>query len=120
MPALSFVGGALTQPLTVVATPDEPILDLVRRCDDLPLSWRCGRGTCGTCAVRVRHPQQPQPLLMSRKERNVLVRHRYLPQSALQQETFIDSPDLWRLACYLTANQPLVISLDPPSSEDVL
>lgn len=48
------------------------LLELARR-HQLPLHWRCGLGTCGTCVVQVRVLSGPlRP--MDSKERNVLAR----------------------------------------------
>jgi hypothetical protein len=40
----------------------------------VPLHWRCGQGTCGTCKVNIRHAGPEQAVMLGRKERNVLLR----------------------------------------------
>lgn len=101
MPCLTFVPPDVDTPRVIEAALGEAFLDIVRRAQ-LPLYWRCGRGTCAACAVRVIHAAQPSTMLLSSKERNVLVRHGFLPKSALSSLEFPDTPQAWRLACYLS------------------
>jgi ferredoxin len=48
------------------------VLELARR-HDIPLPWRCGLGTCGSCVAFVT-VLDGAPMPMGRKERNVLDR----------------------------------------------
>ena len=98
MPRIVFLSAA--GPLSVTAEPGASLLE-VARSHDIPLHWRCGQGTCGTCRVTLRHAQQPREAGMSRKERNVLIRHGMLPESALSGGPIADTPQQWRLACHL-------------------
>lgn len=100
MRRIKISGAALRAPIFIEVGDDEPFLDIVRR-QNLPLYWRCGHGTCGACALKIRHGAQPRDILLSKKERNVLIRHGFLDKSALQTEVFQDCCDFWRLACYL-------------------
>lgn len=100
MRQIKISGAALCAPIFIAADNDEPFLDIVRRLH-LPLYWRCGHGTCGACAIKIRHGAQPCDVLLSKKERNVLIRHGFLQKSAVQSEVFQDTSDFWRLACYL-------------------
>lgn len=87
MPHVTFFGGGMTAPAVCEYEPDGQltVLSLARR-HQLPLWWRCGLGTCGTCAVRISVLEgAPQP--MASKERNVLARAEKPPQAR------------WRLAC---------------------
>ena len=53
MPFVEFIAGRQL-PETVAYQPDgqTTLLELARL-EELPLHWRCGLGTCGTCAVRL-------------------------------------------------------------------
>lgn len=101
MPSVTFRGGAMTADLRCDYAPDQfvTVLELARR-HQLPLHWRCGLGTCGTCVVRVRvlaGPLRP----MDNKERNVLSREGWPTELR-------DGEDNWRLACcYLLSGESL-------------
>lgn len=79
-------------PLRVAYQPDgsTTLLELARL-EELPLHWRCGLGTCGTCAVKltVIAGQEQQ---MGNKERNVLAHHG-------KPEKQNASDWRWRLSC---------------------
>jgi ferredoxin len=65
----------------VEASAGDVLLD-VARLADVPLHWRCGQGTCGTCKVRIRHAGPAQVVMLGRKERNVLLRAGLIDASA--------------------------------------
>jgi ferredoxin len=93
------------------ASPGDVLID-VARFHDVPLHWRCGQGTCGTCAVCIRHPAQPQQVKVGRKERNVLLRAGLCDAAAAASEQWPDAPETVRLACHLyVADVPWHISL---------
>jgi ferredoxin len=73
----------------------------VARFHDVPLHWRCGQGTCGTCAVRLQHAAQPQQVQVGRKERNVLLRAGLCSAAEAASEQWLDAPGTVRLACHL-------------------
>ncbi|BEV71041.1 hypothetical protein THUN1379_05230 [Paludibacterium sp. THUN1379] len=100
MPQLSFRTESGEILLDIFAQPGTLLLD-VARANEVPLHWRCGQGTCGTCRVRVVHAHQPGMVSITPKERNVLVRHGCLPASALASLNVPDQADSWRLACHL-------------------
>ncbi|QND85274.1 Ferredoxin [Chromobacterium vaccinii] len=74
------------------------LLDIARLAD-VPLHWRCGQGTCGTCKVRIGGMAAPQRL--GRKERNVLLRAGAIGAELAASEEW-DEAEPWRLACHLT------------------
>ena len=84
----------------VEASAGDMLID-VARFHDVPLHWRCGQGTCGTCAVRLRHADQPQRVMVGRKERNVLLRAGLCDAAAAASEQWPDAPETVRLACHL-------------------
>jgi len=88
----------------------DQLLDLARA-HDVPIYWRCGQGTCGTCKVRVLHTRQPCQLLITRKEHNVLLRAGLLERAADDGVTVDDLPTSWRLAChvYLTEQDITIV-----------
>lgn len=91
MPFVEFIAGRQL-PETVAYQPDgqTTLLELARL-EELPLHWRCGLGTCGTCAVRLTLiAGTAQPL--SNKERNVLTHH------AKPLQPLADGSQ-WRLSC---------------------
>jgi ferredoxin len=105
-----FAGADMPAPVPVLAQAGEPLLDLVRRAA-IPLHWHCGHGTCGTCAVHLQYPAGHAPTVMlRRKERNVLARAGKFTPDQQQQEQHPQTPDLWRLGCYVVAEAGLQVS----------
>ncbi|AXE31811.1 ferredoxin [Chromobacterium phragmitis] len=73
------------------------LLDIARLAD-VPLHWRCGQGTCGTCKVRIAGMASPQRL--GGKERNVLLRAGAISAELAARPEWHES-EPWRLACHL-------------------
>ncbi len=95
----------------VEASAGDLLID-VARFHDVPLHWRCGQGTCGTCAVRIRHSGQPRQVQVGRKERNVLLRAGLCDAAAAASEQWPDAPATVRLACHLSVEDtPWCVSL---------
>lgn len=96
MPRITFFGGPMSAALVCDYQPDGAltVLGLARQ-HQIPIYWRCGRGTCGSCAVRLTVlGGDSRPL--DNKERNVLARE----EKPLQQG--------WRLTCgYLLSGEDL-------------
>lgn len=82
------------------AQPGDMLLD-VARFHDVPLHWRCGQGTCGTCAVHIRHAGQPREVMVGRKERNVLLRAGLIDAAMAACDSWPDTEATPRLACHL-------------------
>jgi ferredoxin len=103
MPHLLFVRAGITLG-AVEALPGDGLLDVARQAE-LPLHWRCGQGTCGTCRVHLRHAGQPACVAVTRKERNVLLRAGLIDADAAGRETWPDDASTWRLACHLRVGE---------------
>ena len=102
MPVVSFTNEQGDLLARVAAEPGAVVLDLVRQ-HAIPLHWRCGQGTCGTCRLRIAHAAQPRPLVLSGKERNVLLREGLLPGVRPDAaDIMADLAEQWRLACHVT------------------
>ena len=100
MSRLSFWRGDVLLAQVDDAQPGDMLLD-VARFHEVPLHWRCGQGTCGTCAVRIRHAAQPRQVQVGRKERNVLLRAGLIDAVQAAQEAWLDTEHTPRLACHL-------------------
>ncbi|MFB9156707.1 2Fe-2S iron-sulfur cluster-binding protein [Chromobacterium violaceum] len=83
------------------AMPGDNLLD-VARLADVPLHWRCGQGTCGTCKVRIAGMAAPQ--WPGRKERNVLQRAGAIGAELAACEEWREA-EPWRLACHLAVEE---------------
>lgn len=108
MPVVRFVApdGALLAQVEAVA--GDTLLDLARF-HEVPLHWRCGQGTCGTCRLHVRHRRQPCSAPLQPKERNVLTR-----AGLAGDDDDCDTPVRWRLACHaLVGDDDLVVEVPP-------
>lgn len=86
---------------TCEASPGDNLLD-VARLADVPLHWRCGQGTCGTCKVRVAGMAMPQR--PGRKERNVLLRAGAIDAAQAANDEWHEAAP-WRLACHLLVEE---------------
>ncbi|RMC98467.1 (2Fe-2S)-binding protein [Aquitalea palustris] len=104
MPQLRFVDQQQRLLAELEAQPGDLLLD-VARLADVPLHWRCGQGTCGTCKVRISHAGPAQPVLPSRKERNVLLRAGLIDKAEAAAESWPDVSAGWRLACHLAVGE---------------
>jgi len=113
MPTVRFVRSAdLELVAEVEAQAGDNLTDLARF-HEVPMPWRCGQGTCGTCLVRLEHEGQPQPLAMRGIERNVLKRIHDIDAGTAQ-----DSRATARLACHVTVGeQDLTVWLDQHAME---
>lgn len=100
MPVLRFVSSEGALLAEVDAKPDESLLD-VARAHQIPLHWRCGQGTCGTCRVHVLDPDRSRLVEPGRKERNVMLRAGLVSAESAESGQFMDQSDNWRLACHL-------------------
>jgi len=104
MATLRFVDGNEQLLAEVEANAGDLLLD-VARLADVPLHWRCGQGTCGTCKVRIMHAGSAQPVLTSRKERNVLLRAGLIDAALAARESWPDIATSWRLACHVPVGE---------------
>ena len=100
MSVVHFVSSQGISLARVEASEGDLLLDLAR-VNDVPLHWRCGQGTCGTCLVHIQYDAQPQSQHLGRKERNVLVRAGLLSVEDAASDTLIDQSGTWRLACHV-------------------
>lgn len=92
----------------VDAAVGDSLLDLARF-HEVPLHWRCGQGTCGTCRLHVRHRRQPCLSPLQPKECNVLAR-----AGLAGADDRHDTPDRWRLACHvLVGEDDLEVEVPP-------
>jgi ferredoxin len=104
MPLLRFVDGNEQLLAEVEASAGDVLLD-VARLADVPLHWRCGQGTCGTCKVRIRHAGPAQVVMLGRKERNVLLRAGLIDASAGCTGKLAGYFTSWRLACHVPVGE---------------
>ncbi|GGY25509.1 2Fe-2S iron-sulfur cluster-binding protein [Paludibacterium paludis] len=103
MPRVVFWKEGAGEPCAALdAEPGDSLLDLARL-HDVPLHWRCGQGTCGTCVVRLSHQGQPGLVPVSSKERNVLARAGFADPERQASPEWPDRPDVARLACHCRA-----------------
>ncbi|MBV8048941.1 MAG: (2Fe-2S)-binding protein [Paludibacterium sp.] len=116
MPRIVFLSVSGQVLATIAAEPGATLIDLARA-HDIPLHWRCGQGTCGTCRVKIRHVHQPRVADISRKERNVLIRHGLLSDAAVVETAIDDVPDQWRLACHLVLDERDWEVMVPPPAD---
>jgi ferredoxin len=103
VPSVTFFSESSGIATVVEYEPDgtTTVLELARR-NELPLEWRCGLGTCGTCAARVIVLEGPVRS-MGNRERNVLVREGY-------EAGPVCAGSSWRLVCgYVLSGETLLV-----------
>lgn len=114
MPWVHFVAEAGTSLGRIEAHCGDNLLDLARL-HEIPLHWRCGLGTCGTCRVHLRHAAQPGEITLSPRTLHVMQRAGLLPADAPPHQ--VDDAGLWRLACHLSVGEDdLTVIVPPPAS----
>jgi len=98
MPSVTFerAGQRLAE---VEAMPGDKLIDLTRF-HDLPLRWRCGQGTCGTCKLHVHLPPNSPAMVLGCMERNVLLREKLIDSAAALSAEWPADCGRWRLACH--------------------
>ena len=101
MPVIRFVDQHKQTLATVACEAGDNLLD-VARFHEVPLHWRCGQGTCGTCKVQRLDDGAHQACKVGRKERNVLLREKLIDPALATSEDWPDQYQRWRLACHLT------------------
>jgi ferredoxin len=100
MPIVIFEREGQAGPLAIVeAMPGDKLID-VARFHDLPLLWRCGQGTCGTCKLHVTVPAGSPDWVLGRMERNVLLREKLIDTAAAVTAEWPADCGRWRLACH--------------------
>ncbi len=104
MATLRFVDAREQLLAEVQANAGDLLLD-VARLADVPLHWRCGQGTCGTCKVRISHDGPAQPVHTGRKERNVLLRAGLIDAAQAATDSWPDISTAWRLACHVPVGE---------------
>lgn len=104
MPVVSFVDADGVALARVDAMPGDTLID-VARFHGVDLHWRCGQGTCGTCAVHLVHAGQPAEIAPRGMERNALARAGRVSAAQAAQPRWADTADTWRLACHVVVGE---------------
>ncbi|RXZ42072.1 2Fe-2S iron-sulfur cluster-binding protein [Crenobacter cavernae] len=99
MPQIAFFDEAGEPITTLDAVAGDKLIDLAQF-HGLPLHWRCGQGTCGTCRIKVGIAGAP-PLPVGRLERNVLLREKLIDTAAAVSDKWPADGVRWRLACHV-------------------
>ncbi|WP_051258674.1 2Fe-2S iron-sulfur cluster-binding protein [Chitinibacter tainanensis] len=113
MPQVQFIWPELA-PLSVEVPAGTLLIEVAReltRAGHLPLAWRCGQGTCGTCQIYIAHAASGGWISLSGKERNVLVRHARMPLNL--PLTILDTPQQVRLACHYRVEYDVCVYPQP-------
>lgn len=109
----------LTQPLRdkltvrVEAGEQRTLLSLIREYN-LPKQCICGRGKCGTCAVKVAPMHRltgPRTVRLSGEEKKALFMSGKLSRQQYESDALPDVPPLWRLACqYVVTDEEIMVA----------
>lgn len=114
MPVVRFVamdGARLAQADAACGT---ALLDLARALE-VPLHWRCGQGTCGTCKVHIVRNGPPRLIQLGNKERNVMLRAGLLSKDEWARGSVMESTRPWRLACHVMLDEDDWTVIVPPA-----
>lgn len=83
----------------------------IAQTNKIPISFDCGDGECGSCAIKVKYlgDKTPMGLHLEEKEKKVLREMGKISKQELEELVVNDLPSEWRLACQFI-----------PRDEDVL
>jgi ferredoxin len=96
------------------AVPGDKLID-VARFHELPLHWRCGQGTCGTCKLKLTLPAGHGELKVGRLERNTLLRNGLIDSAAACAAEWPADNGRWRLACHVAVGEAdMLVELPEP------
>ena len=105
MPTVRFESeGAAECIAELDAMPGDKLIDLARF-HEMPLHWRCGQGTCGTCKLKLILPDGQPDLAIGRLERNTLLRNGLIDSAAALQASWPADSGRWRLACHVAVGE---------------
>ncbi|MCG8023524.1 MAG: (2Fe-2S)-binding protein [Candidatus Thiodiazotropha endolucinida] len=73
----------------------------IAKTNKIPISFDCGDGDCGSCAIKVKYIGNNEPMgyHLEEKEKKVLRELGKISKKQLEQMIVDDLPSEWRLAC---------------------
>lgn len=95
----------------VAGSHTETILKLAKS-NQIPLSFDCGDGECGSCLIKVKSIDskgQRMGCNLTDKEKEVLRTHGKLSKKELEEIVVNDLPSEWRLACQMIVRDEDVV-----------
>ena len=102
MPKVSFSSPQMKEDLSVYAVAgDRGTILSVAKENDIPISFDCGDGECGSCLVEVKHknPDVRYGVSLTDKEKRLLVELGKITKEEIEDAVVNDMPPKHRLAC---------------------
>lgn len=73
----------------------------IAQVNKIPISFDCGDGECGSCAIQVKYigDKPPMGYHLEEKEKQILREHGKISKDEMEDMIVNDLPSKWRLAC---------------------
>jgi ferredoxin len=114
MANVTFSSPRMKHDITVYAVAgDTHTLLAVARKNEIPLSFECQNGVCGSCAIKVSVLSNKAPLgsMLTEKEKVALRLAGKITHEQIAQVENEDEPPPWRLACqFIVRNEDVLVS----------
>ncbi len=87
----------------------------IAKTNKIPISFNCGDGECGSCAIRVQYigDKKPMGYHLEEKEIRVLREQGKISKEELEKIVVHDLPSEWRLACqFVPRDEDIVVEYE--------
>lgn len=87
----------------------------IAKTNKIPISFDCGEGDCGSCAIKVTYigDKQPMGYHLEEKEKTVLRELGKISKDEMEKMIVDDLPSPWRLACqFIPRDEDVVVEYE--------
>lgn len=87
----------------------------IAKTNKIPISFDCGEGDCGSCAIKVKYigDKSPMGYHLEEKEKTVLRELGKISKADLEKMIVDDLPSEWRLACqFIPRDEDIVVEYE--------
>ncbi len=116
MPLITFSNPAYKDKTVyaVAGSFTETVLKIAKT-NQIPISFDCGNGECGSCIIKVKYigDKSPMGYHLEEKEKTVLREHGKISKDDLEKMIVDDLPSEWRLACqFIPRDEDIVVEYE--------
>lgn len=116
MPLITFSNPAYKDKTVyaVAGSFTETVLKIAKT-NQIPISFDCGNGECGSCIIKVKYlgDKAPMGYHLEEKEKTVLLEHGKVSKDDLEKMIVDDLPSEWRLACqFIPRDEDIVVEYE--------
>jgi ferredoxin len=87
----------------------------IAKTNKIPISFDCGDGDCGSCAIRVKYISDKEPMgyHLEEKEKKILRELGKISKEEMEKMIVDDLPSEWRLACqFIPRDEDVVVKYE--------